>query len=254
MTIDVYVFTLSTTVSRRVFVASVLALGVALGYTTCNKKIFGSFKNIFTKKTGKKQENGVVDPNFNLTEVTFKYTFRNISQIRRGKRDVFSSTIWVGELPWNIMLRPSRLCLESHVICSELYCSWSCCVNLEFSLLGRVPRVLAVDHELYEADSQEEYNRSMGQDIPWEEILDPGNQYIDDDSITFYVNLKVEVLERISWSDRIYLTDDRVNSLVKKYKTNMDILQKKMGQLSKKNEQLGKELKLVKMYKDTHFL
>ncbi|KAK9871284.1 hypothetical protein WA026_011554 [Henosepilachna vigintioctopunctata] len=210
-------------------------------------------RNCSTILTSKPEEDELLHQEFHLNEVTFKYTFHEANKMRRTVRDVFSPTIWVGDLPWKIMLRPTKLCLECYVICSEIYCSWSCCVNLEFSLLGKTTKSMVAYHELYEAETQNDYNRSLGCIIPWEELLDPGNEYIQEDSITFQVSLKVEVLEKISWEDRRYLSDPRASSLVRKYKTDVDILHKRIEQMNKRNMLLENELKLMRMYKNQHF-
>lgn len=242
-------------VSKIVCLTCGAIVGMSLGFLL-KERLTVKLKRFYQSnfKPQSKNKLHLVNNNFNMTEANFKYTFNNITEIRMWRKDVFSPEIWIGDLPWKIMLRPTKLCLEAHVICSEIYCFWSCCIHLQFSLLGKAPRILAAEDELHEADTQNEYNRNMGQNIPWEQLLDPGNMYVHDDSITFQVALKVEILERISWSDKLYLMDEKANSLVKKYKTNMDMLRTRIKQLSKRNKQLEEDMKLLKMYKNSHFL
>ncbi|CAD6201240.1 GSCOCG00000045001-RA-CDS [Cotesia congregata] len=129
---------------------------------------------------------------FSVTEGTLRYTVKNISKMKTPQY----SSVWViRNLLWKIMVHPvssgglknqSTESLGFFLQCDtkDLSNSWGCDAVVELRLLsnkeGEKPFTRRIQHFYYSLESDWGFTHF----IPWKDLLDPENGYIQDNSIT----------------------------------------------------------------------
>ncbi|ELU07571.1 hypothetical protein CAPTEDRAFT_219914 [Capitella teleta] len=127
----------------------------------------------------------------NRTEGTFRYTVHNISSL--SPTFVSSPEYYMRNLRWSVFLRTNYSrpkSLAVFVKCkSDSSSTWSCKVSYELRLLKQKadgPSYTKMSTRIFEPNKS-----SWGYDpfISWDQLMDPENGYVKDDSIVIEVKL-----------------------------------------------------------------
>ncbi|CAH2106521.1 unnamed protein product [Euphydryas editha] len=145
-------------------------------------------------------------------EATFRYTVQNISQL---KEQVLSPPCYVRCLPWKILVlirntttpdRQQQKALGIFLQCNGDCDSpgWSCYGLGELKLLSYKPDGEHLCRKLHHMYHSKEDDWGFAHFISWNNLFDPDNGFIKDDSITIEAHVVAEAPHGVSWDSKKY--------------------------------------------------
>ncbi|KAL4709979.1 hypothetical protein ACJJTC_003942 [Scirpophaga incertulas] len=146
------------------------------------------------------------------SEATFSYTVENISQL---KEQVLSPACYVRCLPWKILVlvrSSTTLDRQQHkALGIFLQCNgdcdtpgWSCYGLGELKLMSYKPDGTHLCRKLHHMYHCKEDDWGFAHFISWDDLTDPSNGFVKDDSITIEAHVVAEAPHGISWDSKTH--------------------------------------------------
>ncbi|XP_039754085.1 ubiquitin carboxyl-terminal hydrolase 7-like isoform X2 [Pararge aegeria] len=150
------------------------------------------------------------DEDFARPEATFRFTVQNITQL---KDQVLSPPCYVRCLPWKILILIRNTITPDHqqhkdlgifLQCNENSESpgWTCYGLGELKLLSHKPDGEHLCRKLHHMYHSKEDDWGFAHFISWQDLVNPDNGYIENDSITVEAHVVAEAPHGVSWDSK----------------------------------------------------
>ncbi|KAL3277977.1 hypothetical protein HHI36_013319 [Cryptolaemus montrouzieri] len=212
------------------------------------------------------------------TEATLRYRIRGFSEVKGAK---FSPPCYVLNIPWKIMIMP-RATRDEYMRWSPRYLgyflqcdgetatnSWSCYVYAELALLGVRSDVEPVRKRIRHIFDSKHNNFGFNFYMLWDDITNPSNGFIEQDTVTVEIHLITEAPKSIGilydWRDlkgKILVPKSKWSNAVRSLSERNTKLEQERNSLSKEQflsavefqELLNKDDKEIEKHKNYRIL